>query len=365
MALTVSGSLCGTGPQRINKPCVAVKICTHGTNTCQTIDNILLDTASTGLRLFSSLVTIPTTPVPVPSGTLAECLYKANGTSEWGSVVYVDVQLASEPLVEVPIQLIDAAFPTAPSQSQCLASKTTLDTTPAQAGFNGILGVSNYNRDCGQQCITYPQNGLYYTCTAGVCSYTAATVQVQNPVALLPVDNNGIIIRLPTVPLNGAPSVNGSVILGIGTSTNNVPPQVTTFPLSSTIQTTFNGTTMMSNVFTTVPYTLLPPTSNLPDCTSTTGSGFVCPTATVTTTATITANVASNPATATINFSIANADTVLQTGNNVQAALVQDSTANGGSGGLMWGLPFFFGRDVYIGIEAQTSSLGVGPYLAF
>jgi hypothetical protein len=30
-----------------------------------------------------------------------------------------------------------------------------------------------------------------------------------------------------------------------------------------------------------------------------------------------------------------------------------------------WGLPFFYGRRVFIGIDGQASSLGTGPFYAF
>jgi hypothetical protein len=30
-----------------------------------------------------------------------------------------------------------------------------------------------------------------------------------------------------------------------------------------------------------------------------------------------------------------------------------------------WGLPFFYGRNVFVAIEGQTTSAGMGPFVAF
>ncbi len=63
------------------------------------------------------------------------------------------------------------------------------------------------------------------------------------------VDNNGVIVQLPSIPLGGSPSVNGSLILGIGTQSNNQPSGVTTFPANQSAEftTTFNGTSYRSS----------------------------------------------------------------------------------------------------------------------
>ena len=47
--------------------------------------------------------------------------------------------------------------------------------------------------------------------------YRRSTQQVQNPVATLPADNNGVVLQFPSVSYEGASSVSGYLILGIGT----------------------------------------------------------------------------------------------------------------------------------------------------
>jgi hypothetical protein len=37
----------------------------------------------------------------------------------------------------------------------------------------------------------------------------------------------------------------------------------------------------------------------------------------------------------------------------------------GDAEGFDWGLPFFYGRRVFLGIEGEASPAGTGPYYAF
>ena len=149
----MNGSLCSaaTSAGYVNKPCVSVTVCTPGSTTaCQTINDILLDTGSSGLRIFKQALTNPNvalTPVTSGTGLLAECAQFADGSSDWGPVQRADVRLGNEPAVQVSIQVIDAAFGTVPPGCGIP------DTSPAAAGFNGILGVGLFSQDCGSGCV--------------------------------------------------------------------------------------------------------------------------------------------------------------------------------------------------------------------
>ncbi|GFE62768.1 DUF3443 domain-containing protein [Geobacter sp. AOG2] len=360
LTVTVNGSLCSssTSSSYPNKPCVSVTICSPGTSTCQTVNDILLDTGSYGLRIFNTALTgVTLTQVASDGGgSLAECVQFGDGSQLWGPVMTADVVLGGEDAVQMPIQVINSGFGTLP------ATCSSADASPSAAGFNGILGVGLFAEDCGTDCRDYADNRQYYSVsgTSTVASVAPLASQVINPVAALPVDNNGVIVTLPTVATAGATSATGSLTLGIGTQTNNVPSSVTAYPSDQYAEflTTYNGTSYYGFLDTGSNGLFFPSTSLLPACTVPGYSDWFCPSTTQSLTA-VNAGYAGSPS-GTVAFTIGNAITMFNTSNAVFPAL-------GGpmSGGFDWGLPFFLGRTVYVGIDNKTSTLGTGPYWAY
>lgn len=358
LKVTVNGSLCSTGSYP-NKPCVSVTVCSPGTSNCKTINDILLDTGASGLRIFKSLVTdIPLTPVVSGSGTLANCIQYADGTASWGSVQMADIVLGNEPAVTVPIQIIDSTFGTIYGQIQALCGNP--ETTPEAAGYNGILGVGLFTEDCGSACASYPSNGMYYSCSNSTCAATAVPLseQIQNPASHLPIDNNGVIILLPAISLGGVTSVDGNLILGIGTRLNNTASGVTAYPADSSygeFMTVFNNKTYNDSYIDSGANGLFFNNSSMSALTLC--GDWYCPSSTQSLSAT-TKGYTGFPS-SVVTFQIGNATTLFGSSNNVFIEL------GGPDESFIWGLPFFLGRRVYVGLEGKTSSLGTGPYWAY
>lgn len=357
LPISVNGSLCSADSYP-NKPCVSVTVCTPGTSTCQTVSDILLDTGSSGLRIFKQALNVFLPQIAVGSGTLAECLQFGDGSSEWGPVLMAGVILGNEPSIQVPIQVIDSTFGSLPRACR------NADLTPADGGYNGILGVGLFIQDCGSACVNTAGNGMYYTCSGSQCSGTAVAVssQVQNPVALLPKDNNGVIVQLPSVPPGGVTSINGSLVLGIGTQSNNTPSAVQTYPADELGEfiTIFDGIPYGSSFIDTGSNGLFFPSTSvslLPQCPAP-NSGWFCPNTTVSLSAN---NIeASGSLSSAVSFMIGDFARLMSSPNNVFVEIGGNSTE-----GFDWGLPFHFGRDIFVGFEGSNSSLGNGPYWAY
>jgi hypothetical protein len=340
----------------------SVTVCVPGQATaCQTIDGVLVDTGSSGLRLLSSALSLS---LPQQTGNtgapVAECLQFLDGFT-WGPVQAADVKLAGEQASAVPIQVIGApAFSTVPPDC---ASSGTPENTLASLGANGILGIGLFRQDCGIGCafVGASNPGLYYECPSLGCQTTAEplTKQVQNPVWLFSRDNNGVVVQLPAVPIGGAPSATGSLVFGIGTQSNNSLGSATvlTVDANGNITTVFRGQSYGSSFIDSGSngiYFLDAATTGLPICPDT--SDFYCPATLQTLSAT---NRGANGATSAVNFAVGNNDQL-----NVNFTAFSE-VAGPNPGGFDWGLGFFFGRSVFTAIEGQGTPGGTGPYFAY
>jgi hypothetical protein len=335
----------------------SVTICVPGTNTCQTIDNIQVDTGSQGLRLLASVL-LPTMVLPTVTGgngsTAATCTVFGSGYT-WGSVRSADVRLAGEVAAATSIQVIaDPAIPAVPTD--CRNSGLPM-LTATTLRSNGILGVGPFSADCGSGCATTALPRWYYGCTSGAC--VAATLpvaqQVTNPVSRFATDNNGLVIELPAVAGTGASSVTGTITFGIGSQSNNLLGSAQVLSgnsMTGFVSTIFQGQTFRTSFIDSGSNGLFFALSTVPTC----GSWF-CPTAAQSLAATV---AGINGATSNVTFAIGNATSLFGSGNNAFSNLA------GPAGNYFdWGLPFFFGRRVFTAIEASATPAGNGPYYAF
>ncbi len=359
LTIVVDSGPANTG-YNVNRLYTTVTVCFPGSATqCQTIDHVLVDTGSIGLRLLSSVLAPGLNLSRITSNRgfpLLGCMQFIDQSFAWGPVATADIHLGGKMAANTPIQIIaDPAFN--PLAAAC-ATGTPLQTAN-NLGANGILGLGMQRQDCGSSCATFSSNGVYYTCTDSNCTGTIASLaqQVAHPVPKFSTDNNGLLVDLPPVNTLSAATLSGSLIFGIGSQSNNALATSTpVLTASNGISTSFGGRTF--------PITYLDTGSNgnFFDSTGTltacgTGiSGFYCPATTTAFSATLTG---SNGQTLPVSFSVANASALFDTRQAVLPQLagdLPDLTA------FDFGLPFFYGRRVYFGIEDVNR---VGAFVAF
>lgn len=349
----------------INKPTVSVTVCNPDTGICQVVDNVLLDTGSYGLRLFNTnqVASLSLNQVTVGSAPIAECVPYLDENGTWGPVKWADVKLGGETASNIPIQIIDATYFSTVIPPECKPPNVkSLAQTPEDSRYNGILGVGLFAEDCGPDCETNNVDVPYFTCNDSNCTGIAVPIesQVQNPVAHLSTDfNNGVMVQMQSLPTGKAKTATGKLILGIGPQANNTPAStVTTLQTSPSgyISTDFAGSTYFSfidsgsnGLFFDYPDTI-PLSSN---------QDWYCPTSPLSLTA---VNYNKNRSRSSeVSFKINNANTLFSTSNSAFSQI--GGPAFGGY--FDWGLPFFYGRSVFVGIEGKSSSLGTGPYWAY
>lgn len=363
-----------------NLPYVSVTVCAPGAPArCVTVDHVFLDTGSIGFRVLRSAVQgLDLPPVTLGAGTAVECYPFVIG-AVWGPLARADLQLGGEQALAVPVQLIDDVSPAvaAPTADCVTAAGGSLLQSAGALQAKGILGVGLLRYDCGLVCQQGDYGGgytLYYRCAGGSCTATAIApeLQVQNPVAMLPVDNNGTIVSLPALPANGASVARGRLVLGIGTQSNNqIAPSAAIYrvePDPASAGYLYLSTSIGS---TTYPYAYIDSGSNglffddptLPTrCASNGGADGVwyCPSSPQLRNATI---VDAYGVRGDVAFTIASADALFTTP-NVAFANLGGAAGATNAGAFVWGLPFFYGRPVYTAIWGQALAAD-GPWYAF
>ncbi len=278
-------------------------------------------------------------------------------------------------------------------------------------------GAYGPNNPCSSSSTMPTASVIYYSCpspTAG-CSTTAPSVpyaqQVSNPVAAFKTDNNGVILELPQVALGGvASTVTGSLVFGIGTNasgnnaltggatvlaidTNIANPDwagfTTQFYGNSYPDTADNNTLLNAGGYSIGSYidsgssvmffldqptlATIPAASSIVSCgdsyCTTSGSGAYRTVGPLSAT-----NVDANGNSRGLTFDVSNANSLLSNGvafsdmaapNTTGASL--NSVEEASDALFDWGLPFFYGRNVYSAIQGVTPPSGVsaGPWWAY
>jgi len=346
-----------------------VQICLPGSSTCQTIDHVLVDTGSSGLRLLSTAVGLSLSYITdASSNGIGNCIQFPDTSFQWGPMAKVDVHMAGE-IATVPIQIVSPTNFVGPPTA-CSAGGVAANTV-SSLGANGILGVGLFRQDCGAPCASSSPPNVYFTCPSSGCTPTtvALTAQLQNPVWMFGADNNGLSITLPAIGATGATTVVGTIGFGIGTQTNNalgtgVLAQAAT--AKGMFTTTFGGVAYTNSFIDSgqgAYYFLDSTTTKLPNCPSGDAAGLYCAPSPVSLTA---MTSGPNPSSSgiivsqNIAFSVWNALTLIDSGNPAF-----NNIGGPNPGAFVWGLPFFYGRTVFIGIEGQTTPAGSGPYWAY
>lgn len=348
----------------INSLYASVTLCSPGSSACQTVSDVLVDTGSTGLRILASDVSgisLPRVTEPISGEPLLRCQRFLDGTATWGSVVWADVQLGSRQATSLPVHLIaDPAAGSAPIT--CTTGRVVADVVDLRA--RGILGVSSLLQDCGSTCAVVPRSGGYYICPvrSGTpdCEPTAVPIgrQVANPIAAMSLDNNGLVVKLPEIPVAGAKSVIGSLFFGVETQANNLLGSARLFTLDfdNTFFIRYAGVTDIGFIDSGSNGIFFD--SNLALCSD---GVFYCPSSVQTETVEV---IGLNNRRASVSFNIGNAQQLVNSGALAISNL--GATFDGGvQGPIDLGLPFFFGRSVFVLFDQRTLAGTTGPAVGF
>ncbi|MFC0400195.1 DUF3443 family protein [Paraburkholderia rhizosphaerae] len=352
----------------VNAPYVTVTICAPGTSNCATIDHVVVDTGSVGLRLVRSAVPSSLGLVNVKDSaqgnTLAECVEFASGIA-WGPISTVDLKIAGETAPSLPVQIVDDSFASIPTD--CAEAGPDMAAKGASSfGGNGLIGLDVIRHDCQTSC-QFAAASIYYDCAGSNCTGIPVPLaeQVPNPVTKFATDNNGVTLSFPAVGQGGKSTVSGTMTFGVNTQSNNVLPanaqSITTTPFGE-VAASFDGLPMpgVLDSGSGAYFFVDPSISQCPSSFS--NQPWFCPAGP----ATISASLQSESGgTLGVSFTLFNAVSELGNGSNAAHAGIGQNVGLFGEGELDMGMTYFYGKTITFGIpDSDQPSTGTAPFYA-
>ena len=381
----------GPANNSVNQPFVSVTICQPGSSTqCQTIDHILVDTGSTGLRILASAMSSNFQLNMVRNASslpVLNCVNFLDTSYAWGPLVTADVRMGGEVANGLPIQVIGVTGFNSLG-SACSSTGSAL-TTASDLGANGIIGVGLAPQDCGSTCDPAGDNvrnyGRYFACTTNSCtavtgSTLATALQAQHPAVVLATDNNGVALVLPAFANQGAASapgqtsMTGQLVFGLGTQANNAFSTLTVLRSddSGYLVTRMPGNTLgigteLSTSFLDSGSNGLFVNSSITRCSAPYSTSLYCPSTTQNGSATLEPGAGVEPGAGIVTITVSVTFSMTSAANlNYNYAVLPTFSGLVGYGTTFdWGLPFFYGRTVAFGISNKVApGMGTGPFYA-
>lgn len=352
----------------VNAPYVSVTICAPGTGNCATIDHVLVDTGSSGLRLLRSAVPaslgLANAKDSAQGNTMAECVEFGSGTA-WGPISRVDLKIAGETASSLPIQIVDDSFASIPAD--CSSEGPDMAARgPSSFGGNGLIGLNVMRHDCQTSCQS-PAASMYYDCAGSTCTGIAVPLaeQVPNPVIDFATDNNGMTLNFPAVAPGGAGTVSGTMTFGVNTQSNNMLPataQQMTTTVFGEVTASFNGLPMPGFIDSgSSAYFIVDP--SISQCPSSFSSApWFCPAAPTALSASLQSETG---ATLGVSFTLVNTESELGNGSNAAHEGIGQNMGLFGAGVLDLGEPFVYGKRITFGMPGSDDfSTGTQPFFA-
>lgn len=352
MPLVIKGLKTPTA-HAFNRMTTSITLCAPGSRRCVSIDNIMVDTGSVGLRLQGRALAGFMLPAEQDGGhDVAECFSFVGHSNIWGKVRLADVHLGGLVASSLPVQVSDGAL-ARPADASC----PNYDNDPAS---NGTLGIGRGSME---------RIGILYTCEAGSCTKLPAggvpdTLRIPNPVSRLPKDNNGEVFVFPPATHAVSREVHGKLYLGVNTAANNMlDRRVTILPLDARgyFTTRFHGRNYPQSYIDSGTQTISFLDPKLSKCSNT-------PFDYCTTNAVNVFGAMVQPTDKTSSmlslFRIMQQPGIPGLLHDVYDDIV---SVGGTPGQFVWGLPFFVEKRVYLVQEGRTPNgfLQTGPFYGF